>query len=336
MLFPQNAGVAHPKKQCLTVLSYYLVFILLVSLHGPALACNKIGHNCESELGVANIRELPFRVAQIKQLFKKEGVYPQFLSSQTKKRLASIAKGQVLLAIASPVEAATLTKKDKNVKVISVLRTASSSFIVTKGIKELQLLKGQKVAVPDLQSRSVGYLRFVLSRHGLEQSNYTIVSLPQQPARLARLGSGKIAAAILGPRFAFEAKKRGMILFPLAPDLGTGLETIIVGRSDKLNQEAEGTVRILRALLQATSWMSDRDHRSELASIIQKEYKMPEQTASFVADMVITKLRVYSLNLSNLEGLVNTTNGWISGLKLPSIRTDYFDLSYAKKAGLLQ
>jgi ABC-type nitrate/sulfonate/bicarbonate transport system substrate-binding protein len=324
-----------------------MVVIFLVGMSDDLFACHKKDHDCRAEIGPPNIRELPFRVARNRGFFDGEHVNPKIVSAEGDERsFAALANGQTLISIASPGDAGEVLK-GSDIRIIAVLQQESDLFLVFKSETpstshdEMQKLPAseaqtnQKSDLSSLRGGTIGiagtdsqiYLGSALSKSGVEPSSYKALQFSSPINLLESVRSGQLAAAVIDSVTAFEAQRRGLILVPLSPYLGPGMQTVVVGDEGALKAEQDGVVRILQALRKAAAWIYDVNNRSEVIGLIQKEYNVKSDLAAFMYEVEVSQLKTFSADMVPTNQLLTATNKWLSGSGI-TLRAVSVDQSY--------
>jgi len=192
--------------------------------------------------------------------------------------------------------------------------------------RDLGSLRGGAIGVAGTSSRN--YLISALSKAGVEPSSYKAQQFSSPIDLLESVTSGQLVAAVIDSVTAFEAQRRGLVLVPLSPYLGPGMQTVIVGNEGALKAERDGVVRILQALRKAVAWVYDVNNRSEVIGLIQKEYNVKVDVATFMYDVEVSGLKTFSTDMVPTDQLLAATNKWLSGSGL-MLKTGSVDQSYS-------
>lgn len=329
---------------------FLLVMMPLISMPERLLACHEKHHDCHAEIGPSNIRELPFRIARDHGFFEAEHVHPEIIGGAGPRTgLAALAKGDSLIAVASATDAAEL-QKTADVRIVAVLQQESDLFLAMRSdtlwnkspeMQKMPQKEAQSSAKTDLiflRGTTVGtaagnsetpYVGRALASAGVDASSYHTKEFSSHSELVNSVSHGQLGAAVVDVASAFEAQRHGLILVPLSHYLGSGMQTIIIGKPDTLGAQRDGVARILQALRKAVSWIYDENNRSEVINTIQKEYRFEPDVAAFVYDVEIKQLKTFSKDLVPNAELLTSTNTWLSGSGF-TLRTGSLDRSYAQ------
>lgn len=304
---------------CVTAL---LVALVLRGGYDASFACDKKGHDCHTRVRRAGIENLPFRVADILGLFGDNKVFPDIQIVDGANRLQAVLSGEAFLATASPLEVASFAKTDNRIRIVSLIQTRPLFYLTGAGTDPREV-KGREVAVR-AGFRDEGYLQVALSEVGLSTKDYSLVQVT--PAELPGLLAKKGSIVLLEGSSAFRQSDNGGL--SVTSYLKDGMAAVLVGRADELERQAAAVWRIMQATSAAVSWLYQPQNQAKVTNLIGQEYDLSDRAAtSLYRD--ITKLRVYSTDLSDVQALLRETNQWLrpSGL---AISRDLVDLSYLK------
>lgn len=115
----------------------------------------------------------------------------------------------------------------------------------------------------------------------------------------------------------------------------SGMDAVLVGRTDRLRAEQDGVSAILRALSHAVLWMYDAANRAEVTDFIRTTYDVDGDSASLAYGALIQDGKAYSTTLSPQGGVRDVTNRWLYQTG-EEIAAGSIDLSYLRAAGLLR
>jgi len=150
------------------------------------------------------------------------------------------------------------------VKIIgSVTKSSTVAIIARPGMENIKALKGKKIGINSFGS-SVGYTVYAaLSRNGIDPNkDVTILMAGGGNAdRIAALVTGSIDATVVSSPFEQMAEKQGLKTVVTAQELTQYVRipvTAIVATHKKVDKDADETVRLLRALRLAISWLQQQ------------------------------------------------------------------------------
>ncbi len=131
-------------------------------------------------------------------IFAKHGLDPEFVVGQSDALVAGLSKGDMefMGTIPSAIQGA---EKGLPMRVIFVAKDHPEYLLVgDKGVTEVSQLKGKQIAGSNPAQLPTLMANALLSIDGLQPSDYTIVSVQNDPARAALVENHRVAAGILG------------------------------------------------------------------------------------------------------------------------------------------
>jgi len=136
-------------------------------------------------------------------------------------------------------------------------------LITRPEIKNLEQLKGKKLAVSRFASSADFGMRAILKRLGLDPvKDVTILQVGDEPARLAAVKSGSVDGTVMNAPFGLEAQRQN--LYILADSLKMGIpffNTGLLATRRFLDQNEARTLNLLRAYVEAIKiFKTDRDY----------------------------------------------------------------------------
>ena len=160
-----------------------------------------------------------------------------------------------------------------------LLNTMNYQFIVGKGIKQPEQLRGKMVAVSRLGSSSDFATHYALDRFGLmAEKDVKIIEIGNQPDRFAALENGRIHGVMLEVPLTFKAKQRG---FPVLADLqALGLEyqaTVLAATQATIKSRPDLVRKVLTAYVEGIHYY--KSHRKEALAILQKYLRTDDTDA---------------------------------------------------------
>jgi hypothetical protein len=193
---------------------FLLVMMPLISMPERLLACHEKHHDCHAEVGPANIRELPFRIARDHGFFEAAHVHPEIVSSTGPNTgLAALANGNALIAVASAMEAAEL-QKTADVRIVAVLQQESDLFLALRSdtlsnenpemhkMPEKEAQSGAKTDLRFLRGTTVGtaasnletlYVGWALASAGVDASSYRTKEFSSHSELVNSVSHGQLA-----------------------------------------------------------------------------------------------------------------------------------------------
>jgi NitT/TauT family transport system substrate-binding protein len=152
------------------------------------------------------------KVAEDSGIFSKNGLETKLVFIEGGSRGAqALLAGEVPFVVADGASAVTsrLAGADTTM-LIGVVNTFPYTLISAPEIKEVNDLKGKKVAISRFGSATDVATRFALRKVGLNADrDVTMLQIGAQNARFAALRAGSVQAAVITPPFTLTARKLG-------------------------------------------------------------------------------------------------------------------------------
>jgi NitT/TauT family transport system substrate-binding protein len=200
----------------------------------------------------------PLWIAHEAGLFKKHGLDVELLYVAGGSRAAQvILSGEVPVAMfnGASVISANLAGAEL-VNIASGMNVLPFYLVAGPGVKQIEELKGKKIAITRLASATDYALRFAAEKWPVKpDKDFTVLQLGGQPEMMAALKSGAVQGAMLNAEFTILARREGYrdladvaamgLTFP-----GSGLNT---SRTFIRNQR-DAVLRILRAYTDAVHY----------------------------------------------------------------------------------
>ncbi len=235
-----------------------ILLVIVIAVH--LLSADKAGaQNRPEKLSVIysaiGSSQSPLWIAHEAGLFKKHGLDVEILYVAGGSRAAQVAlagEAPVAMFNGAAVISANLAGADL-VNVATGMNVLPFLLVVGPGVKQIEDLRGKKVAVTRFASATDFALRFAAEKWPVKpDKDFTVLQLGGQPEMIAALKSGAVHAAMLNAEFAIMARRDGYrdlvdvatlgLTFP-----GSGLNTsrtFIKNRRDTM-------LRVLRAYVDA-------------------------------------------------------------------------------------
>jgi NitT/TauT family transport system substrate-binding protein len=154
----------------------------------------------------------PLWIAHEAGIFRKHGLDVELLYVAGGSRAAQvILSGEVPVAMfnGGSVISADLAGADL-VNVASGMNVLPFFLVVAPGVKQIEELKGKKVAVTRLASATDYALRFATEKWSVKPDrDFTVLQLGGQPEMMVALKSGAVQGAMLNAEFAILARREG-------------------------------------------------------------------------------------------------------------------------------
>lgn len=202
----------------------------------------------------------------------------------------ALMMGQVDIAYTGPIPAVQANLASSgSVRIIAGSTSGGAMFITREGIDALEDLRGRKFGTPQYGNTQDIALRSYLLEHGLrlkeDMGDITIINA-RSPELLFLFRKGEIDGLWVPEPWASMALKDGGKVFlderSLWPD-GRFATTVVVARSDLIDEHPDLIDRVLRVHIDTVMWMNE--HRDEALSIVAREVRgitgqsLPEDVA---------------------------------------------------------
>ena len=206
----------------------------------------------------------PFYLAEAKEMFKKEGVNVEILSTENDKDRVSSFLGRRTDIIPLTLEMAWLCNQTKlNSHVILVINHSrgGDGLVVNKEITNVKDLAGKKIAV-EFDSPVHLFLGYLLNKHGVPSNKVQLVNMKCADSGAAFI-SGKVDAAMLWePYLAYAAKSKHAKLLVTTEDEPKVLLDVLLVRKELIQKRRKDIARIVDVWYKAIDYMNRNRHDS--------------------------------------------------------------------------
>jgi len=206
----------------------------------------------------------PFYLAEAKEMFKKEGVNVEILSTENDKDRVSSFLGRRTDIIPLTLEMAWLCNQTKlNSHVILVINHSrgGDGLVVNKEITNVKDLAGKKIAV-EFDSPVHLFLVYLLNKHGVPSNKVQLVNMKCADSGAAFI-SGKVDAAMLWePYLAYAAKSKHAKLLVTTEDEPKVLLDVLLVRKELIQKRRKDIARIVDVWYKAIDYMNRNRHDS--------------------------------------------------------------------------
>ncbi|HEX9076063.1 MAG TPA: ABC transporter substrate-binding protein [Anaerolineae bacterium] len=149
-------------------------------------------------------------------------------------------------------------------------------LVVTADIKTAADLKGKKVAVSGFSGSSYSAAKIAV-RDLLKldpDKDVVMVATGNQQQREAALLSGQIQASVMDPDAELALQKEGLVILDSLWNKNIAFQHNVIGASKAyVQQNQDTTVRLLKALIQATGYFRSPESKEKVMGIIGKNLK---------------------------------------------------------------
>ena len=278
------------KEMCKVIVVCFAIFILGTS----AEAADKIRISMTGFAG----QFMTFPLAQKRGFLKEEGLETEILRISAAAGRSALSGGEIdySTGIGGTVIGGALSGIP--IKVVACFVPAPVLALVARSeFKTIQSLKGKTVAI--LIAGGVAHFaaRAIVRHGGLDSEKdlkYLAVGPPD--ARYAALSQGLVEAAVLGPPFDFEARKKGYNVLARADEVIVFPETGLVASTKKIQEQPDQIKRVIRAGIKANRYI--RGNRDGTVQFLNEWLKLSREAASATYDSVV---RVYDEDANTCE-----------------------------------
>ncbi len=290
---------------------------------------------------------LPLYVASAKGMFAEQGLAVTMTPTVNSRQLMlgvlqdqyDIGQAAIdnLLAYEEKQAAPEL---DVDRDLVAFMGTSSTNlyFVVQPAIRSYADLKGKTLAVDGATTGFAFVLRKMLELGGLQETDYTLLPVGGDAARLEALKAGKADGALMGADFAQRAVAGGL------KELGASLDTLhdyqgtsFFARRSWAKSHRETMLRFVRALREAHAWIYDKGNKSEAARILAAQ---SPGLAVDLAEKSIDQLtaasgglsRTGALDIAGIKVVLDLRNQYAAPRQKLDDPYRYVDTSYFKDA----
>jgi len=219
----------------------------------------------------------PLWVGQDKGFFARQGLAVELIPTvNSVQQLTGLIDGAFDIAMTAidnviaynegQGEAQTRNRSD----LVGVMGSSSGflSLIVAPHIKSFEDLRGTTLSVDAMTTGYSFTLRALLAKHGLTDSDYTLVKVGGMKERYEALIQRDQVGTLMVPPFTLMARDKGFN--ELATPLGTFTHFqggVAAARRDWLNSHADETTAFIRANLAALAWLYEPANKAEALEI---------------------------------------------------------------------
>jgi NitT/TauT family transport system substrate-binding protein len=281
-----------------------------------------------------NVTYLPFYAAKEHGYYKEEGLDVEFILMSANLASTAVLTGDIDYngAVTGVVGAAI---KGQPIKaVIFTMRSPVQGLMAKPEIKNLQQLKGKKIAVSSPGSTTDIATRYILKRQGYDfPRDYSIVYIPTEPGRLAALDAGVLDAALLSVPENILARQKGFNELASSGDFIEFPQNGFGTSTKKIKENPDEVQRMVTATLRGLMFVSDKKNKDASLDIIMKTWPIKSRTmASEMYDyMVRVMLRDGTINMNGLQALVDQQRE-SAKVTEPVSAAQVIDYSFVEKA----
>ena len=231
----------------------------------------------------------PFQLAAVKGFYKEEGLEVEMI--QVNPRLGAMAVMNGDLDFTTTF-GSTLrgVLQGLPLKFVAVSVKKSEHFLVTRReIKDVQDLKGKKIAVSTLLGTDQMAAEEILRGKGFNPAQLTVIAVGDAPLRAQALRTGLVDASSISSPHDMMLKEEGFNILGGPEDVKYALPTSGVAVAVKLLQEKPQLVKqLLRALLKAHRFVFE--NRQETINVMTRWLSQSPEVAAHSYQLEIVSL----------------------------------------------
>ncbi|MBM4299192.1 MAG: hypothetical protein FJ143_15760 [Deltaproteobacteria bacterium] len=189
-----------------------LSLVLLASLYAVAVDAQRRGEKLRVIYSAIGSSQSPLWIAHEGGIFKKHGLDVELLYVAGGSRAAQVVlagEAPVAMFNGASVISANLAGADL-VNLASGMNVLPFLLVVGSGVKQIDDLRGKRVAITRFASATDFALRFAAEKWPVKpEKDFAVVQLGGQPEMMAALKSGAVQGAMLNAEFAIMARREG-------------------------------------------------------------------------------------------------------------------------------
>ena len=276
--------------------------------------------------------------AQALGFFKQEGLDVEStrfdLTSQAVTAVATAAS-DVVSVTPDVAMLATIKGQGDVVIVSNEVRLPTWDLIVQPDIKTYADLKGKILGVSQLQSASTLNLRQLMRKHGLKDSDYTVLQVGGSAKRYAAIRSKQIAGSLITEPVNYEAMDAGFHKLGGVYDVSVVPSVVLAVTRSWAKTNEKILVGFLRAVYKAQDWLNNTKNKKQAVDLMVDLSKAHRSSVERTYDKYVSELKVYNRGAITADVIKKTLEDMaeIEAISKPIPDPNkLLDLSYRKKA----
>lgn len=259
-------------------------------------------------LRVVGYYPLPaFVVAEKKDFFAREGLGVDFeIATFAPEHNRGMAEGRWDLSLTSPDTMIARATRDGHDFVLYLMaeRGLQVKLFGAKDVRSPADLKGKRLAGDPGDSNYDLHRRKILRDYGVRESEYEVQIIGTSPFRLDALRKGEVAACMLAPPYDSQALNEGFTLLASGADHIPDYPTAgCWSRRSWGEKNRDKLLRFIRAFVNGTGWVLERENREESLTLLQAYQKMSREQAQGRLERVIPKAAVDPADINRVVQL---------------------------------
>ena len=310
--------------------AYLMVLLLLIAVSSASAQLKKVRF---STTGVS-ISELPFKVAQLKGLWREEGLDVEVILIRGAVGMQALLGGSVDFTSASGSTIAAAVR-GLPVKLVFISSSKPQFELVSQPqIKSVQELKGKIVGISSRGGSNDLMMQIILQKNGLvPNKDVTTLIVGAQEETVIALRTGRIAAALLTPPRNFMLQRDGYNRLAYSGDYMSTYANGGIGVTDeKIKSNAAEVLAFVKGALKGLQY--SMKNRAEMIKIIPgylgiKDAALIEQ----LYDLYLTRQSVDgSVDDQWMKGAIEFTQVTLGGAAKEVPASQVIDFSFVQKA----
>jgi NitT/TauT family transport system substrate-binding protein len=198
-------------------------------------------------------------------------------------------------------------------------------------------LRGKLVAVTGPNLAEQPFLRKLLAKNGLGESDYEQIAVGGPVQRFAAVQSGAVAAGMLNQPLDFRAVDEGLNLLGYSTEVLPDYQFIgYTSHRTWTSENRDVVVRLLRALRKADRWLYDPANGADAARVFQEATNSPESYARRTWELLYRDLKVMgqdsTVSLTGLQAVIDLMVDGGSFTGPPPLPAKYYDSAFVEEA----
>lgn len=233
------------------------------------------------------VQFLDVYVAAEQGFFERNGIDAQItVTPGPAATIAAMAGGAADVGIPFTEQALAAMEKGATFKIFAgEFNRIMATVVGAKGVTSAEALRGQKVAVSNVDDILTLIMIDTLGKDGLAADDYDRIIIGSSGQRYQSLQTGAIKATALTQPIDRQALREGysQVLSISEPGFFTGH----IGSQQFLSEKTETAGRYVRAVQQATEWLNDPANRAGVVDVLVERVKVEKVDAEATYDLVV-------------------------------------------------
>lgn len=252
--------------------------------------------------------ELGIHMAEKQGFFDDYGVTLNHVVLQTSTNMADALVGKSIdvTGVSPPSLVVAYAKGATDLTLIGIEQEkATYTLISAVDVTTYAGLKGKTVGISSPGDGLTVLTQELLAKHGLSDSDYSVVSLGASGQRFAAIQTGQVQAVCITQPFDFQLEHQGYNrlgdVIEVAPQFSFGG---LGSRRSWVSENRDTATRFLAGALRGQQFLVDPANRDPVTQEMQSYLNMSADDAQATYDLLITQLNVFPVDLTpSSEGL---------------------------------